>query len=85
MQSLAVLGGDPAPGSDHPRRSLGRLAADLDYLDLHNVLGPAMDPFLNQLLQRLNHISDDAARTFFNTRVIVPDERPRQQQQQQQQ
>ena len=41
--------------------------------------------FLDQLLARLNAISADMARTYFNTRVMLADERPRQQQQQQQQ
>ena len=44
-----------------------------------------MDAYLNQLLVRLNSSSADVARTYFNTRVILADERPRQQQQQQQQ
>ena len=44
-----------------------------------------MAPYLGQLLQRLNGISADIARTYFNTRVVLADERPRQQQQQQQQ
>jgi uncharacterized alpha-E superfamily protein len=70
---------------DHPRRSLGRLAADLEYLNLADVLGAPMNDYLDRLLLRLNVIADDVSRTYFNTRVILPDDRPRQQQQQQQQ
>ena len=70
--------------SDSPRRALGRLAADLEYLDIHEVLGENMDAFLNRFLVRLNAVGDDIARTYFNTSIILPDERPRQQQQQQQ-
>jgi uncharacterized alpha-E superfamily protein len=83
----AALVGDPAGQSrpDHPHRSLGRLSADLEYLNLPEVLGGQMAPYLGQLLQKLNGISADIARTYFNTRVVLADERPRQQQQQQQQ
>ncbi len=69
---------------ESPRRALGRLCADLEYLDIHEVLGENMDPFLSRFLLRLNSIGDDIARTYFNTSIILPDERPRQQQQQQQ-
>ena len=83
----AALVGDPAGQSrpDHPHRSLGRLSADLEYLNLPEVLGGQMAPYLGQLLQKLNGVSADIARTYFNTRVVLADERPRQQQQQQQQ
>ena len=70
--------------SADPRRALGRLGADLEYLDIQEVLGQEMDPFLNRFLVRLNAVGDDIARTYFNTSIILPDERPRQQQQQQQ-
>jgi uncharacterized alpha-E superfamily protein len=69
---------------DPPRRALGRLSADLEYLDIREVLGENMDPFLSRLLVQLNSIGDDIARSYFNTSIILPDERPRQQQQQQQ-
>jgi uncharacterized alpha-E superfamily protein len=71
--------------SNSPRRTLGRLAADLEYLDIQDILGENMDPFLRRFLIRLNSIGDDISRLYFNTSVIMPDERPRQQQQQQQQ
>lgn len=70
---------------DHPRRTLGRLSANLEYLDIQVVLGTNLDAYLAQLLLRLNTVGDELARTYFNTQVILPDERPRQQQQQQQQ
>ena len=88
LQSVGRLG-EAAPGeqpkADHPLRSLGRLSADLEYLDINEVLGDQMEAYLNQLLLRLNSAGADVARTYFNTRVVLPDERPRQQQQQQQQ
>ncbi len=86
LQSLDMLS-DPAAAvrPEHPRRLLGRLSADLEYLAIAEVLGPQMGAFLDQLLDRLNQTGDALARAFFSTSVILPDERPRQQQQQQQQ
>ena len=72
------------PKPDSPRRTLGRLSADLEYMDIREILGENMDPFLDNFLIRLNMIGDDIARGYFNTSIILPDERPRQQQQQQQ-
>jgi len=63
---------------------LGRLAADLEYLTVAEVLNDRMDQYLDELLSRLNAVGDGIARTYFNTSVVLPDERPRQQQQQQQ-
>jgi uncharacterized alpha-E superfamily protein len=87
LQALDTLGSDNSflTKSEHPRRSLGRLSADLEYLDSHELLGDGMDPFLNKLLVRMNAIGDDVARAYFTTRVILPDSRPQHQQQQQQQ
>ena len=86
LQTLDVIGEDPISTvkNDSPRRLLGRLKADLEYLDIHEVLGENMDPFLARLLLRLNSVGDEISRTYFNTSIILPDERPRQQQQQQQ-
>jgi len=84
QRTLDNVGVDPNK-SDPPHRALGRLSADLEYLDIHEVLGEKLDPFLTRLLTQLNSIGDDIARSYFNTSIILPDERPRQQQQQQQQ
>jgi uncharacterized alpha-E superfamily protein len=86
FQTLDRIGEEVAapPKTNPPRRALGRLAADLEYLDIQDVLGENMDPFLRRFLVRLNSIGDDVSRLYFNTSVILPDERPRQQQQQQQ-
>jgi uncharacterized alpha-E superfamily protein len=86
LLALAAVG-DPADQNqaDHPRRSLGRLSAELEYLDGSSVMGDQLETFLEQLLGRFNHIGDGISRAYFNTRAVLPDERPRQQQQQQQQ
>lgn len=86
LRSLDRIGGDGAQPArpETPRWALGRLGADLEYLDIDQVLGENMDPFLGNFLIRLNSIGDEIARTYFNTSIILPHERPRQQQQQQQ-
>lgn len=86
LQTLDRIGEEVTapPGANSPRRGLGRLVADLEYLDIQEILGENMDPFLSRFLIRLNLIGDNVSRLYFNTSVILPDERPRQQQQQQQ-
>ena len=85
LHALSQIGGEGGLQSkvDHPARSLGRLRADLEYLDIREILGERMDPFLDSLLVRLNYVGDDVARSYFSTRAILPDSRPQQQQQQQ--
>jgi uncharacterized alpha-E superfamily protein len=85
LHALDTLGSDNSflGKFEHPRRTLGRLSADLEYLDTHELLGAGMDPYLNKLLIRMNAIGDDVARAYFTTRVILPDSRPQHQQQQQ--
>lgn len=85
LHYVDILGNDniPMTKAEHPRRTLGRLSADLEYTDIHDLLGAGMDPYLHKLLVQLNGIGDDVARAYFNTRVILPDSRPQHQQQQQ--
>jgi uncharacterized alpha-E superfamily protein len=74
---------------DAPARLLGRLKAELAYLDIGEVLGDGLAAFLDGLLQRLHQVGDEVTRTYFNTRVILPAGKSgglaQQQQQQQQQ
>lgn len=85
MQSLDIVGEGTPPRPDGARRLLGRLRAELEYLDIADILGDPMEAFLTDVLLRLNAAADEVARSYFNARVILPDSRPRQQQQQQQQ
>lgn len=83
--TLDRIGSDAAITSrSDPKRSLGRLRADLEYLDVTELIGDKLHPFLWNFLLRLNSVGNDIAGTYFSTSVILPDERPRQQQQQQQ-
>ena len=57
---------------DAPSRLLGRLRADLAYLDIAEVLGDGFNPFLDALLAKIHLVGDEVTRTYFNTRVILP-------------
>ena len=71
-------------GANLPQRSLGRLASELEYLDVQEVLGDRLHEYLRQLLLRLNAAGEDITRTYFSTQVILPELHPQQAQQQQQ-
>jgi uncharacterized alpha-E superfamily protein len=69
-----------------PRQLLGRLCADLEFLEIGDVLGEAMPPFLDGLLRRVHEVGDELAKTYFSTRLVIPRPRalpgPQEQQQQ---
>lgn len=82
--------GNTGGKASRPRQVVGRLCASLEYLDMADVLGPAMQPFLSDLLDRVHQVGDEVARAYFTTRLVVPRGRalaagPQEQQQQQQQ
>lgn len=72
------------PSASLPQRSLGKLAAELEYLDVHEVLGEPLHEYLRKFLLRLNQAGEDITRTYFSTQVILPELHPQQAQQQQQ-
>jgi len=84
ISSLSEQGPMRSSPLNGPQRALGRLVNDLEYIDIHDVLGTDMHPYLDQLQQRLNQAGDEIARTFFNTQVILPGAKNFQQAQQQQ-
>lgn len=84
LRSITLMSDD----SKHPTRShrlLGKICSELNYMDINEVLGPNMHPYLDQLLTKLNQAGDEITRTYFNTQVILPSEYPPRQQQSQQQ
>jgi len=85
LHALTQIEGEGSAQSraEVPLRALGRLGADLEFMDIQEVLGERMDPFLEKLLLRLNSVGDEVERAYFSTRIILPDRRPQQQQQQQ--
>lgn len=68
-----------------PGRLFGRMCADLEYVDIHDVLAGDVHRYLDQIVQRLHLAGDEITRTYFNTQVILPGARRSLQQAQQQQ
>jgi uncharacterized alpha-E superfamily protein len=92
-ESLSHIAERTGPGDtrpDRPRQLVGRLCAELEFLEIADVLGPAMQPFLDGLLRQVHQIGDELARAYFSARLVLPRARgghpaPQEQQQQQQQ
>jgi uncharacterized alpha-E superfamily protein len=84
LRSVTLMSED-ASHRTRPHRSLGRICSELDYVDIEEVLGANMHPYLTRLLTKMNHAGDELTRTFFHTQVILPAEYPPRQQQSQQQ
>jgi uncharacterized alpha-E superfamily protein len=84
LRSITLMSEDSKHPSG-PHKALGRMCSELDYLDINEVLGANMHPFLNRLLSKINQAGDEITRTYFNTQVILPAEYPPRQQQAQQQ
>jgi uncharacterized alpha-E superfamily protein len=80
----AISGNNDGGKLNPPQRSLGRLVAELEYLDIQDILGQHLHRYLEQLLIRLNQAGEDITRTYFSTQVILPELHPQQAQQQQQ-
>jgi uncharacterized alpha-E superfamily protein len=68
-----------------PARVFGRLCAELDYLDIRDVLGQGVHPYLDQLEQRLNQAGDEITTYYFSMQVSLPGAKRSVQQIQQQQ
>ncbi len=87
LRSINQISGDPLRQPhllNNPQRLMGRICAELEFLDIGEVLDQNMHPFLVQLLLRLNHVGSEIMQTYFNTQVILPVKYPQQIQQQQQ-
>lgn len=63
-------------------RVIGRMASDLDYVDIYDLLRDDLHSYLIDLLVRLDLAGNEITRSFFNTQVILPDPRHQQAQQQ---
>jgi len=74
-----------APEQTPPQRIFGRLVSEMEYVDIRDVLGEGMHPYLDQLQQRINRAGDEITLTFFSTQIILPGANSNQQAQQQQQ
>ena len=84
VNTLGAETAQPANQATSSSRTLGRMCAELQYLDIQDVLGEKMHPLLIRLLRWMNLVGDEITRGYFNTQVILPGPRSQQQQQQQQ-
>jgi uncharacterized alpha-E superfamily protein len=76
--ALRAIGADAprhAGRTDRPSRALGRISADLEFLDIHEVLGERLAAYLDGLLARIQEVGDEVVRTYFHTQVVLPGSR----------
>ncbi len=67
----------------HPQRTLGQMVAELEYLDVREILDEKLHSYLDQLIIRINRAAADVTHTYFSTQIILPELHPQQAQQQQ--
>jgi len=66
QDSLHAITGTPERRfANAAERSLGRLAADLDYTDVAELIARGLHEFVDELQARLNTVGDDITHTFF--------------------
>ncbi len=64
------------PGAEKlPGRIFGRLNAELQYLELDDILGKFLSRYLQHLLWDINLAGEEISRTYFNTQATVPEAR----------
>jgi uncharacterized alpha-E superfamily protein len=72
-ESVQILTSDPKRMSsgNTPQRVLGRIASDLQYLDIRDVLSQSVHDYLDELLERINLLGDSISRMYFSSQVIL--------------
>jgi uncharacterized alpha-E superfamily protein len=68
LRSLAAI----SSGSAAPARALGRLAAELSFLEGAELHGSRLGPLLDRVQQEIDRAGSEIATAYFTTRVIVP-------------
>lgn len=58
--------------SEQPARALGRLAAELSFLDGGDLHGGQLGPLLDRVQREIDRAGKEIAAAYFTTRVIVP-------------
>ena len=83
IKAIAADGPRADARGDRVQRALGPIRADLDYLDVDDVLRDGLVPYLERLLARLRKVGEEIESTCFSTHVVLPAPRVEQAQQQQ--
>ncbi len=55
-----------------PGRIFGRLNAELQYLEIDDIMGKAFSRYLQRQLEEINVAGEEISRTYFNTQATVP-------------
>jgi uncharacterized alpha-E superfamily protein len=86
LRAIAAEGPRGAARTDRPYRALGRISADLEFLDIQEILGERLAAYLDNLLTRIQEVGNEVVRSYFHTQVVLPGSRaqPAQEQQSQQ-
>jgi uncharacterized alpha-E superfamily protein len=70
-ESLHAIAGTPDGAFSNPaERTLGRLAAELDYTDSTDIVAAGLHEFLDALQLKLNHVGDAIIETFFSLKPV---------------
>jgi uncharacterized alpha-E superfamily protein len=86
--SLRVITGEHesrARGEAPTLRAAGRINAQLEFVEPHDLLGEGLGVFIDGLLGQMNGLGDDIMRSFFSAQIVLPGWRSYAQQVQQQQ
>jgi uncharacterized alpha-E superfamily protein len=72
--------GDSSSRLSRPERLLGRIRADLEYADIHEILNAGLERFLDRLQQSIRQVAEAVALQYFRSsqelRITVLDFRP---------
>ena len=66
-----ITGSSAGSAHNPPEKRLGRLEADLEYMDIHDVMDDNLHAFLDDLQTRLNDVDSAIGTTFFNIKPLV--------------
>ncbi len=70
--AISTWGYENTRTENMPARVFGRLNAELQFLELDDVLGKTLNRYLQHLLQEINVAGEEISRTYFNTQATVP-------------
>src|SRR4029453_17849449 len=71
-RSMAAVAAPRGERLDAPARLLGRLRAELSYLEAGEALETGLPALLDHLVHAIHQVGDEVTRSYFNTRVILP-------------
>lgn len=67
----AITGAAPGTFRNKAEKLLGRLRAELDYTQIHDIIGQGLHEYLDQFQRKLNVVGDAILETFFALRPLA--------------